>query len=120
MPDESRMSRNVSVLGDQARVAGDPGMSLRGTPSPRGDRVYVGNSQEITVTFDEGEADTPKAFSVALDHTPTKAMPRSGIKVSSGAAKVCVINEWHGEDWTPTEVWFISSQESVSQEMLIV
>jgi hypothetical protein len=116
-----RMTRNVSVLvGDQERVAAAPSMSLRGDVSPRGDRKYVGDGQVITVSFGAGEADTPKAFDVALDHVPKSAMPRSGIKISSGTSLLAVINEWHGTAWTRNQVWFISTQDSVSQEMLIV
>ena len=128
MDRESLMARNVSVLarspdalaGDQRRVENNPSTSMVAAPSPRADRAYLGNCQEITAAFGTGEADVPKAFSIALDHTPSKVQPRSGIKVTSGTSRLAVINEWHATPWTRTQIWLMASQDDISQEFLVI
>ena len=75
------------------------------------------------MSFGTDEADTPKAFAIAMDHVPTKAMPRSCVKVlDGGESRLCVVNEVHDAShaWTQTQVWFISTQDDISMEMLIV
>jgi len=102
----------LDVSGDQSRIVNAPLMSLRGEVSPRGDRTYVGDSQELLLTFDV--PDIPTAFSVALDHVPTDAIAKSQIKVRDwlpgGHSYLAVINEVHDADhvWTRTQVWFMS------------
>ena len=121
---DSRMARNISVLaGDQGRVEGSPLMSMQGAPSPRGDRVYVGNCQEITASFTTGEADTPKAFSIALDHVPQKVQQRSAIKVTDGGtSRLAVVNEVHDAThaWTPNVIYLMASQDDISCEFLVI
>jgi hypothetical protein len=117
------MTRNWSVNGDQARVLRSPEMSMRGDVSPRGDKVFVGDCQEITASFDRGEADAPKAFSVSLDHVPTKVQPRSGIKVTDGGtSRLATVNEVHDAThvWTRTQIWLMASQDDISQEFLVI
>ncbi len=115
------MARNVSVLSsDQNRVESNPIMSLEGAPSPRGDRVYVGRHQLTTVEFVAG--DTPgvaKSFPVALDHVPSSAIPRSGVK-TNGTHVGGTIEESHAVAWTGNLVWFISDVVPIRQEWLIL
>jgi hypothetical protein len=123
---EARLARNISVIGDQRRVADAPLMSLRGDVTPRGDRVYVGNSQEILVDFTGKAPDVPVSFSVILDHVPTDAMPKSGIKVADwtpgGDSYLAVINEVHDANhvWSRTEVWFMATMAGIQQRWLII
>lgn len=122
---EPRLARNVSVLtDDQTRVVQSPLMSLRGDTSPRGDREYVGESQLITVNI--ATADTPTVVAVSLDHKPTRAMPASGLKVTSGTlAHLAAICEYHGAagsgyEWSETQTCFIGTMDGLQQQFLVI
>lgn len=127
------MLRNVSVNDtDQMRVERSPLMSLHGETSPRGDKVFVGDSQEILVVIPSGQADIPQSFDVSLDHTPTDSLEASGLKITGNHAQgshevsqLAAINEFHGVydnvdcTWTPLKVWFVGTQGCISQKRLI-
>jgi hypothetical protein len=113
------LSRNQSVLTDAKRVEQSPMMSMQARPSVDGSRFYVGKSQEVTVSI--VAANTATAVAVLLDHVPSDASPRSGIKATT-AHTGASIEEFHDAThvWTRTQVWFISNVAGVSQKWLII
>jgi hypothetical protein len=118
---EPVLARNVSVRsgGDVKRVQGMGMTSLRATPSPRGDRQYVGEHQVVTVTI--VTAEEPTAVAVSLAKIPTRAMPYSTVRVD-GKHSGATIEEFHDAThvWSRTQVWFVSNGSNVSQEFLLV
>lgn len=118
---EPVLARNVSVLAsDQQRVEAGPLMSLDGAPSPRGDRVYVGKHQKVTVSFPKGwDVNTALEVPVALDHVPVDAIPASGIK-ASGAHVGATIEEDHATAWTETLVYFRTNVAPATQVWIVL
>lgn len=98
-------------------------MSLRSHPEASGARNYVGDGQEITVEFTSGYTPgTATAFTVAMDHDPTDASPRSGIKVASGVDGGCNVWEVHdaAHSWSRETVYFAANKAGITQKWLIL
>ena len=99
-------------------------MALRAQPNSSGTRDYVGDAQEVTLTFPQGwPAQQVLTVVVALDHIPTDAQPRSGVKAEEGADGSAQVWEVHDDShvWTQTRVYFAADTNGpLTQKWLIL